>query len=131
MEDNQAQEEAEKMLQSFEFEKDRIHCTDASALQTLIPYVKRLLQLFPQVKENTKRALSSDEVRHRVYQFEARRYVERISQSPLEFNSDASRFTEFLESKQQKILQLQMVNVDEWTGLIQVHQVLQKNRLCQ
>ena len=93
--------------------------------------MKRLLQLFPQVKENTKLALSSDKVRHRVYQFEARRYVERISQSPLEFNFDASRFREFLESKQQKILQLQMVNVDEWTGLIQVHQVLQKNRFCQ
>jgi len=67
------------MLQSFEIENDKIHCTDASALQALIPCVKRLLQLFPRIKEKTKHALSTDEVRKRVYQFETKRYVERIS----------------------------------------------------
>jgi hypothetical protein len=36
------------------------------------------------------------------------------------------RDLEFLESEQHKILNLQMVDVDEWTGLIKVHQVLQK-----
>ena len=114
------------MLQSFEFEKDRIHCRDAVALQALVPYVKRLLQLFPGIKDGTKHALSSDEIRHRVYQFETRRYVERISQSPLEFNSDASSFKEFLENGQQKVLQLEIVKGDEWTTLIKVHKVLQK-----
>jgi hypothetical protein len=49
MEGNQAQE-AEKILQSFEIKKQTIRCTDGIALQTLIPYVKRLLQLFPQIK---------------------------------------------------------------------------------
>jgi hypothetical protein len=88
MEDNQAQEKAEEILQSFEIKNDRISC----ALEALIPYVKRLLELFPGVRENVKRALSSDEVRNRVYQFETSRYVEQIGQSPLEFRSDASRF---------------------------------------
>jgi len=59
---------------------------------SLISYVKLLLQLFPQIKENTNRALSSDEVRNMVYQFETRRYIKRISQSPMECNSDASEF---------------------------------------
>jgi len=126
MEDRKVQEKAEKLLQSFEIEEDTIRCTDASALQALIPYVKRLLQLFPQIKENTKRALLSDEVRNRVYQFETRRYVEWISQSPLEFKSDASSLREFLENEEQKVLNLQMVNGDEWTGVIKVYQVLQK-----
>ena len=76
---NQAQEQAEKMLQSFEIENDKIRCTDASALQALIAYVKRLLQLLPKIKEDTKRALSSDEIRKRVYQFETRHYVGRIN----------------------------------------------------
>jgi hypothetical protein len=60
IEDDQAQEQAEKVLQEYEIEKDTIHCTDARALQALIAHVKRLLQLFPEIKENTKRALSSD-----------------------------------------------------------------------
>jgi len=126
MEDEQAQENAEKILQNFEIEKDTIRCADGSALQALIPYVKRLLFLFPQIKENTKYALLSNEIRNRVYQLETRRYVERISQSPLEFKYDASIFREFVESGQQKILNLQIVDGDEWTGLIKVYQVLQK-----
>jgi hypothetical protein len=48
MENDQAKEKAKKkMLDSFEIEKDKISCKDASALQALILYVKRLLQLFP------------------------------------------------------------------------------------
>ena len=41
----------------------------------------------------------------------------------MEFNSDALSFREFLESEQKKVLHLQMVKGDEWTGLIKVHQV--------
>jgi len=125
MKNDQAQDEAEKILQNFEIEKDKIRCTDGSALQALIPYVKRLLQVFPQIKEKTNHALSPDEVRNRVYRFETRRYVERISQSPLEFKADASSLREFLVGEQQQVLHLQMVKGDEWTGLIKVHQVLQ------
>jgi len=126
MEDKQVQEKAKNILQNFEIENDTIRCADGSALQAMIPYVKRLLFLFPQIKENTKCPLLSNEIRNRVYQLEARRYVERIRQSPLEFRYDASIFREFLESEQQKILHLQMVDGDEWIGLIKVHQVLQK-----
>ena len=88
--------------------------------------MKRLLQLFPQIKDGTKRALSCDEVRKRVYQFETRRYVERISQSPLEFNSDSSSLREFLENAQQKVLHLQVFKREERTGLIKAYQVIQK-----
>ena len=56
MDDSQAQDEAEKMLQNFETEKDKIHSTDATALQALIPCVKRLFQLFPEIKERTETA---------------------------------------------------------------------------
>ena len=126
IEDNQVQEEAKKMLQGFEIENDKIRCTDDTVLKALVPYVERLLQLFPQVKDSTKRALLTDEVRNRVYQHETRRYVEKISQSPLEFNSDSSSFREFVESGQQNILHLEIVKGGEWTGLIKVYQVLQK-----
>jgi hypothetical protein len=54
---NQAQEEATKILQSLDFENYRIRCTDCCELQVLIGYVKPLVQLFLEVKENIKRAL--------------------------------------------------------------------------
>jgi hypothetical protein len=50
VEDDQAQEQAEKMLQSFDIENEEICCTDAIELQTMIPCMKRLLQLFPRVQ---------------------------------------------------------------------------------
>jgi hypothetical protein len=62
--------------------------------------VKQFLKLFPEIKEKTKLALSFDEVGNRVYQFETRRYFERIGQSPLEFNYDYFSFREFLDSEQ-------------------------------
>jgi len=126
MEDNHAKQQAEIILKGFEIVKDKIYCTDASSLQALIPYVKRLLQLFPQIIEKTKLALSSDEVRNRFYQFEIRHYIERINQSPLEFKSEISGIREFIESGQQKVLHLEMIKGDEWTGLIKVYQLLQK-----
>jgi ankyrin repeat protein len=126
LENNQAKEHAKNILQSFEIGNNTVRCTDASPLQALIPYVKRLLQLFPETKEETKLALSSDGVRNRVYLFETRRYVERISRSPLEFSSDSLSFREFVQSDKQKVLHLQMVKGDEWTGLVKVQQVLQK-----
>jgi len=55
-----------------------------------------------------------------------RRCVERISQSPLEFNSDSLSLIEFLESKKLNVLHLGKVKGEEWTGLIKTHQALQK-----
>jgi hypothetical protein len=40
------------MFKSFGIENEEICCTDANALQSLIPYVKRLLQPFPRVKQH-------------------------------------------------------------------------------
>ena len=70
--------------------------------------------------------MSADGVRNRVYQFEKRRYIERINHCPLEFNSDASSIREFVENKEQKILLLRMFKWEEWTGPIKVHQVLSR-----
>ena len=55
MKDNQALEEAEEMLQSFEIEYDTTIWTDPIALQVLIPYLKRLLQLFLEIIETGNR----------------------------------------------------------------------------
>jgi len=49
---NEAHEEAAKILQNFVIEHDKIRCPDGTALQALIPYVKRFLQLFPRVSAN-------------------------------------------------------------------------------
>ena len=127
MEDSQAQEQAEKLLRNFDIEKDKIRCTEVSPLQELIPYVRRLLQLFPEIKKNTKHVLSADGVRSRVYQVETRRHDERIGQSPFEFRADALSLGDFVRSDREQILQLQMVDGDEWTALIKVYQCLQKN----
>jgi hypothetical protein len=70
IDDNQAQEKSQKTIQNFDIVKDTLCCTDDSALQAVIVYVKRLLQLFREIKEKTKLALSFDEVRNRVYRFE-------------------------------------------------------------
>jgi len=78
MEDSQFKSQAEEILQSFEIEEDTLRCTDASALQKLIPYVKRLLQLFPEIKE----------IRDRVYLLETNSFIEQFYESPLEFKPD-------------------------------------------
>jgi ankyrin repeat protein len=116
MKNDLAQEQAEKLLQNFEIENDTIRCTDARALQDLIPYVKRLLQLFPGIKE----------FRNRVYQCETSRCIELMKQSQLDFNPDALSVSEFLANKQQQVLQVETVVGDEWTGLMKVYEVLQE-----
>jgi hypothetical protein len=47
--------------------------------------MKRLLQMFPQVKENIKLALSSHEIVNWVYRDETMRYMEEIKENPLHF----------------------------------------------
>jgi hypothetical protein len=73
-EDKHAQEETEK-LHSFEFENDSIVREDANALRAPIPYVKRLLQLFPEINDRTKTAFSSNEIRNRGFQTETRNCI--------------------------------------------------------
>ena len=126
MKDKQAHEEAEKILRSFEIEKDTIRCTDGSTLQAMIPYVKQLLQLFPQIREKVESVLSSQEIVRWFYQDETRRYVEQIKQSPHHFEADTLSLKDFQNSEEQQVLQLRMVDGDAWTGLIKVYQVLEK-----
>jgi hypothetical protein len=117
---SQAQEKSEHVLQNFEIERDTVRCKDDTELHDMIPFVKRLVHLFPEVKEVTRN-------RNSVYQCETRICVKEINKSPLEVNSDVANIREFLENDQQQVLQLQMVDWDEWTGLIKVHQVFRKN----
>jgi len=132
MRNDQAQEEAEKILQNFDIENQTICCPDVNTLQDLIPYVKRMLQLFPQIKERTKSALSSHEAVHNFYQLQTRRYLEQINQSPLHFKPDAMSLKEILKDGQHQVILLQIIDGDEWTGLSMVYQVLQKNNcLCE
>ena len=126
IEDKQAREQAEKLLQQFDVENDTIRCTNANELQALIPYVKRLLELFPQLGENTKGVLTPQQIGNNVYQFVTKRYVETLHQSPLDFKPNDSNVRDFLNSDEQKVLLLRMVDGDAWTGLIKVYQVLEK-----
>ena len=109
----------------MDIENDKIRCTDGCALQTLIAYMKRLLQLFHQVKQNVKRALTSQENVNCFFRDETSRYVEQINKSPLHVKVDAVCFGNFLNSEEHKVLQLRMVDWDAWTGLIKVHQVME------
>ena len=132
MRNKQHQEEAEKILQNFETVNQKMSCPDANSLQDLIPYVKRLLQLFPQIKESTKDALSSHGVIHKFYQLQTRRYLEQIDQNPLHFQPDVMSLSEILKCEMHQVILLKISDGNEWTGLIMVYQVLQKkNFLCE
>jgi hypothetical protein len=74
-------------------------------------------QLFPEIKETG----------NRFCQCETNYCIKQMKQSPLDFNPDALSVREILKDKQQHVLQLQMVYGDEWTGLMKVYQILQKN----
>ena len=117
MNNNQAQEETTKILQRLDIENDKIRCTDGCALQALSDYVKRLLYLFPQVKENVKRALTSNENVNWFYPDETRRCGEQINENPLHFEADALCFGNVLNNEEEKVLQLRMIDRDAWTGL--------------
>ena len=58
MKDNQAQKKSCKKLQSFDIKNDTVQCAVASELRALFPYVKQLLQLFPQLKRLERRFFS-------------------------------------------------------------------------
>jgi len=118
MKNNQALEMAAEILQGFEIENDTIRCTDGSALQALIPYMKRLIQLFPEIKENTKRALSSGETRKDIYQLQTSSYLEQV---PFKFKPDILIVTEFLRSDHLQVLNEQMADGEERTGLMKVY----------
>jgi hypothetical protein len=49
-----AQNVSKQMLRNFELENYRIRCPDAGTLRELIPFVKRLARLYPQIKEKAK-----------------------------------------------------------------------------
>ena len=68
---------------------DTIHCTDDSALQDLVPYVNRSLQLFPGIEE----------FRNRFYQCETSSCIERMKQNPLDFKPDALRVRKILDDE--------------------------------
>jgi hypothetical protein len=123
---DQAEKEAVEILQCFEIQKGKIQCSTDTELQKLIPYVKRLLQLFPQLQENTNGDSTPQQITSNFCQFVTKSYVENIHESPLEFESDALSLRDFLDSDEQKVLHLGMVDGDAWTGLIKVYQVLQK-----
>jgi len=128
MDNAEATKEAEKMLRNFMLGNESIRCPDACTLHAMIPYVKRLVRLFPQTKENIRAKLSSPQIRNRFYQHETQRYVENIDQYSLDFKPEALGLKEFLTSDQQ-VWQLRMVDGDAWRGLTKVYRVLQ-NTSC-
>ena len=62
----EAQKEAEQKLRVFELDNKKFRCPDASTLNALIPYVKRLVRLLPHIKEKLKDQLSSSRKRNNV-----------------------------------------------------------------
>jgi hypothetical protein len=102
-----------------------IRCPEASKLHSLIPFVKRLVRLFPQLKDKAKDQLSSLQIKKRVYKYETQRNVKNIEQSALDFNPGALGLREFVESDKQ-IWHLRMIDGDAWTGLTKVYRVLKQ-----
>jgi hypothetical protein len=119
-----AEEEPEKKVPYFQLDKDRIRCADASTLHKLIPYVKRMVRLFP----HTKAKYVQPKNIYKTYQIETMRYVTKINQSTLNFKPGTLALKEFLDSGQQ-IWLLRMIDGDVWTGITKVYWVLQ-NTSC-
>jgi len=117
--------EAEHILWDFKLDNEKIRCPYDSTLHELIPYVKRLVRLFPELKDKAKEQLSSLHIRKRFYHYETQRNVEKIDQIALDFNPGDLCLREFLDSEQQ-IWQLRMIDGDTWTGITNVYRVLHK-----
>jgi hypothetical protein len=120
----EAAKQGEEMLRNFELDKDSVRCPDANTLNALIPYVKRLVRLFPHLKWKVKEKLSSFQIRNQVYQNETRRNVEKITQNELEFKPGALGLKDFLDSDRQ-FCQLRTTGRDVLTVLSEVFWVLQ------
>jgi ankyrin repeat protein len=116
MENDQAVNEAEETLKEFKIENNIIRCTNATTLQSLFPFVRRLLQLFPEMKK----------IKNKVYPLETERSLEKIKQSPLDFKPNVLILKGLLESAQKKVLILRVVDGDAFAGLIKVYRVLEQ-----
>jgi hypothetical protein len=77
------------------------------------------------VKENVKRALSSHEIVNWFSWDETRRNEEEINEKPLHFEADDLCFGNFLNSEEQKVFQLRMVDGDGRVELNELHQMLE------
>ena len=111
MNNAEAEKEAKQKSRYFELDSNSVRCPDPITLHSLIPYVKRLVRLFPQIKETVQDQLSSFHVRNRVYHYETHHCVSKIHNSPLDIYPGALDVTEFLTSDQQ-IWQLRMIDGD-------------------
>ena len=67
MNNAEAEKEAQEKLCNFEVDNEEIRCPDFSTLQELIPYVKRLIRIYPQLKDKVKDQLSPRDIRERVF----------------------------------------------------------------
>ena len=128
MNNAEAEKEVEQKLRNFYLRNERIHCPEARILHALIPYVKRLVRIFPHIKEKVKEELATPQIRNRVYQYETQLSVEKVRKSAIVFNPGALDVREFLTSDK-NIWQLRMNDGDAWTGITKVYQVLQ-NTSC-
>jgi hypothetical protein len=131
MVNTEAEKEVEQNLQNIELvDNERICCPNINKLYALIPYVKRLVQLFPDIKKKMKDKLLSSEIINKVCQDETQRHVKQIHPNTLYFNEDALGLKKFLESYQQ-IEQLHMIDGDAWRGIPQIYWVLQNTSSAQ
>jgi hypothetical protein len=94
----EAEKEAQRKLQNFDLDYESVRCADASTLHALIPYVKRLVRLYPHIKERVKDKLSSSHIRNTVCEYETLLSVTNIDQITLYFNPGALGLREFLDS---------------------------------
>jgi ankyrin repeat protein len=125
MNNSEAEKEVEQNLQNIELvDNERIRCPDIITLHALVPYLKRLVRLFPHIKKKIKDKLSLSEIINKVCQKETQHYVKQIHRNALDFNDGALGLKEFLDSDQQ-IGQLQMVDGNAWRGITQIYWVLQ------
>jgi hypothetical protein len=98
---NQAHKEAEKVTKLWHWKRHIVlyKCQCITGIDFLCETVASAV---PWDKGETKLALSFDEVRNTVYQFETTRYFERFSQSPLVFNCYFLSFRVYLDSEQKE-----------------------------
>ncbi|MEW9810212.1 MAG: ankyrin repeat domain-containing protein (plasmid) [Candidatus Symbiodolus clandestinus] len=116
---------SQERLQNFAITEDSIRCSTVTDLRKMIPYVKSLLRLFPDVSTKTAEMLSSSGVVKQVYQMETENYLREIDQTPLDFEVDSLGLEQFLNNPQQKIWH-QIVNQDTSLALTWTYKIFEK-----
>lgn len=136
--DEREQAHAQTILGKFTIKNEAIHSDSAADLHILIPYVKRLLSLFPNIATAVSSQCSHAGIKDKLYKIYSDQYLEDIDHSMRLLNFEdnqnsidtGSKLRGFLSNTQQQVWQID-VQEDTRVGFIRIYKILQQIREMQ